>query len=52
MMITILIFVLAIVLLDMAAMRWGSDSTDDIDSPEWCRREHWGEKTDELVEVY
>jgi hypothetical protein len=41
-MITILIFVLAFVLLDMAAMRWGVDSTEDINSREWSRREHWG----------
>jgi hypothetical protein len=50
-MITILVFVLAFVLLDMAAMRWGVDSTEDINSCEWSRREHWGEKTSEQVEV-
>jgi len=43
-MITILIFVLAIVLLDMAAMRWGVDSTEDVNSCEWSRRAHWDEK--------
>ena len=51
-MITILIFVLAFVLLDMAALRWGTDSTEGINSCEWSRREHWGEKTSEHVEVY
>ena len=51
-MITILIFVLAVVLLDMAAMRWGVNSTEDINSREWDRRAHWGEKTSEQVEAY
>ena len=43
-MIGLLIFVLALVLLDLAAMRWGVDSTDDINSPEWERRALWAEK--------
>ena len=51
-MITILIFVLAFVLLDLAATRWGIDSTEDINSREWERRAHWGEKTNEFVEAY
>ena len=51
-MIVLLIFVLAFVLLDMAAMRWGIDSTEGLNSPEWSRRQHWGEKTSELVEAY
>jgi hypothetical protein len=51
-MITILVLVLAFVLLDMAALRWGTDSTEGIDSREWDRRAHWGEKMNELVEVY
>jgi hypothetical protein len=44
-MITIVVLVLAFVLLDMAALRWGTNSTEDINSCEWSRREHWGEKT-------
>lgn len=52
MMIAILILVLAFVLLDMAALRWGSDSTEGIDSCEWSRRAHWGEKTNEQVKTY
>ena len=51
-MITILIFVLAFVHLDMAALRWGVDSSEDIDSREWERRAHWGEKTNRQAEAY
>ena len=50
-MIALLIFVLAFVLFDMAAMRWGIDTTEGMDSCEWNRREHWGEKTSKQVEV-
>lgn len=50
-MITILILVLAFALLDLAALRWGIDTTERLDSCEWSRREHWGEKTSEQVEV-
>jgi hypothetical protein len=50
-MIALLILVLAFVLLDMAALRWGVDSTEDINSREWDRRAYWGEKTN-LVEAY
>jgi hypothetical protein len=51
-MITILVLVLAFVLLDLVALRWGTDSTEGVNSCEWSRREHWGEKTSEHVEVY
>ena len=51
-MITILILVLAFVLLDLVALRWGADSTEGINSCEWSRREHWGEKMSEQVEVW
>lgn len=50
-MITILVLVLTFVILDMAALRWGIDTTERIDSCEWGRREQWGEKTSEQVEV-
>jgi len=30
-----------VVVLDIVALRWGSDSTDGIDSPEWVRRQEW-----------
>ena len=32
---------MALVALDLAALRWGVDSTDRPDSPEWERRRHW-----------
>ncbi len=43
--ITILSFVfigISIVLLDIVAMRWGFDSRDDLNNPEWERRKVWG----------
>ncbi len=33
-----LILIIAAIILDVAALRWGFDSTDDIDSPEWERK--------------
>jgi hypothetical protein len=36
----IAILLLALIVLDIAALRWGKDSTDGIDSPEWERRKH------------
>ena len=38
--ILIISFVL-FVLLDLAALRWGYDSRDGIDSAEWARRQEW-----------
>jgi hypothetical protein len=38
--ILIVAFVL-FVLLDVAAIRWGYDSRDGIDSAEWARRKEW-----------
>ncbi|MBA2396566.1 MAG: hypothetical protein H0V70_27900 [Ktedonobacteraceae bacterium] len=38
--ILIIAFVL-FVLLDIAAMLWGYDSRDGIDSAEWVRRQEW-----------
>jgi hypothetical protein len=37
----LLIILLGLILFDVAAWRWGTDSTDGIDSPEWERRKHW-----------
>jgi hypothetical protein len=37
----IMIFLIALVVLDIAASRWGPDSTDDVRSPEWERRRAW-----------
>lgn len=33
--------VVLLVVLDLAAWRWGVDSNDGFDSPEWDRRRHW-----------
>jgi hypothetical protein len=30
-----------LVLVGLAALRWGVDSTDGADSPEWERRRNW-----------
>ena len=35
-----LVFAL-LVALDLVALRWGIDSTDGINSPEWERRQWW-----------
>lgn len=37
----ILIVLLMLVVLDIAAMRWGFNSIDNVDSPEWERRQRW-----------
>lgn len=33
------ILVLVLVFLDLAALRWGTDSRDEVNSPEWSRRQ-------------
>jgi hypothetical protein len=38
---TIIIFVVALTLLDLLAWRWGFDSRDSIESIEWERRRAW-----------
>jgi hypothetical protein len=35
------ITILALVLFDIAALRWGADSRDSINSSEWERRRIW-----------
>jgi hypothetical protein len=40
-MVTIFVFVVALILLDLLALRWGSDSRDGINSIEWERRRAW-----------
>ncbi len=39
-MIIFLIFLLAVVILDIAAYKWGCDSREGIDSPEWEKQHH------------
>ena len=40
-MITLCILFVALLVLDIAACRWGANSSDGIDSPEWERRQDW-----------
>ena len=37
----LLILLVLLILLNISALRWGHDSTDKIDSPEWERRRNW-----------
>jgi len=38
---TLLILLILVILLDIASIRWGFDSTEQFDSPEWERRTAW-----------
>jgi hypothetical protein len=38
---TLLVVILFLVVLGIASIRWGVDSTDGINSPEWFRRQNW-----------
>ena len=38
----VLVILLALVVLDIAARRWGVNSTENFNSPEWNRRKNWG----------
>ncbi len=38
---TLYILFLLLAILDIAALRWGADSSDGIDSQEWERRRNW-----------
>jgi hypothetical protein len=35
------IFIIMLIVVDLTAIRWGVNSCDTIDSPEWERRQHW-----------
>ena len=37
----LIIFLLALIVLDIAALRWAADNTDNVNSPEWERRQSW-----------
>ena len=39
---TLLIVIMLFIVLDMASLRWGFDSTDGINSLEWMRRQERG----------
>ncbi len=38
---TLFILLMLVIILDIASLRWGCDSTERIDSPEWERRAAW-----------
>ena len=38
----LLVILIALIILDIAARRWGVNSTEDFNSPEWSRRKEWG----------
>lgn len=35
------IFIIILIGVDLIAIRWGANSCDAIDNPEWERRQHW-----------
>ncbi|HLX57284.1 MAG TPA: hypothetical protein VKR83_09690 [Ktedonobacteraceae bacterium] len=37
----LLIVLVMLIVLDITVVRWGSNSLDGIDSPEWERRQAW-----------
>jgi len=52
-MLTILIVLALFIVFDLAALRWGVDSTDGIASCEWEHRWHWSNTVDnERVAYY
>ncbi|HEX6108183.1 MAG TPA: hypothetical protein VFZ02_02135 [Ktedonobacteraceae bacterium] len=40
-MLTLYLLSIALLSLSVAACRWGANSVDGIDSPEWQRRQDW-----------
>ena len=40
-MLTLFFLFIALIVLDIAACRWGTNSSDGINSPEWKRRQEW-----------
>jgi hypothetical protein len=41
-MMIILALLIAFIVFDLVSWRWGVDSTEEIDSREWDRRQNWG----------
>ena len=37
----VIFILIGLIALALAALRWGVNSTDDINSPEWERRQRW-----------
>jgi hypothetical protein len=40
-MITLILLLVFFILLDVAALGWGYDSRDGVNSAEWARRQEW-----------
>jgi hypothetical protein len=50
-MFTIIILLAMFIVLDIAALRWGMDSTESTNSCEWEYRQHWYDGVDDQVIV-
>jgi hypothetical protein len=50
-MVTIIIVFALFIVLDLAALRWGMDSTESVDSCEWERRWQWSYDGDAYLEA-
>jgi hypothetical protein len=37
----VVVLVVSLIALDLAALRWGFDSSDGVNSAEWQRRQQW-----------
>jgi hypothetical protein len=40
-MVALCFLLIALIVLDIAALQWGANSSDGINSPEWKRRQNW-----------
>ena len=38
---TFIVLLITLVVLDLVALRWGFDSRDEVEDPEWERRRAW-----------
>jgi hypothetical protein len=50
-MFTIIILLTLFIVLDIAALRWGTDSTENFTSCEWDRRRRWNDHVDDQLAV-
>ena len=40
-MVTLFFLLMALIVLNLAALRWGASSSDGVNSPEWKQRQQW-----------
>ena len=40
-MVTLFFLLIALIVIALAALRWGANSSDGVDSPEWEQRQRW-----------